>query len=133
MSDYTHRDRRAHRDVERALWVVVGISLGLTGLALGVPLPIVGTTAVVALGVLGAVYIGWSDRILTSYADDLRGARDGSAINGFRRVEVVSTVGLDRDARPSTGPSPHTRRRARGVRAEDPDPPLPAGSEFDQG
>ena len=130
MSGYTHRDRRAHRDVGRAFWAIVGISLGLTGLALAVPLPLVGVTAVVALGVLGAVYVGWSDRLLSSYTNDLRQAREGSATDGFLRVEVGTAVGLDRDRR-SPSPSPHARRRARGVRGDEADPALPAGSDSD--
>jgi len=122
VSDFTHRDRRAHRDVGRAFWTVVGVSLGLTGLALGVPLPYVGLAAVVALGVVGAAYLGWAERFLTSYGADLRRAWEGSEVDGFRRVEVAATVGLDRDSRSPASPSPHVRRRPRGVSRVDDEP-----------
>jgi hypothetical protein len=130
--DYTHRDRRAHREVTRAFWTVVGVSLGLTGLALGVPVPYVGLAAVVALGVLGAVCVGWSDRLLSSYVGDLRRAWEGTEVDGFLRVEVASPVGLDRDARSRASPSPHARRRGRGVREEEREPSSAAGSDPDQ-
>ena len=113
MSDFTHRDRRAHREVGRALWSVVGLSLGLTVVALALPLPYVGVIAVLGLGVLGLAYVGWAERFLTGYARDLREARDGTSTDRFVRVEVASTVGLDRDERSVTTPSPHTRRGPR--------------------
>ena len=133
MFGYSHRDRRAHHDVGRAFWTVVGISLALTGLALAVPLAWVGIAAVVALGGLGAAYVGWSDRFLASYVDDLRLAREGSVKDGFLRVEAGSTIGLDRDLRSPASRSPHARRRSPGVRGEDAEPSLATGSESDQG
>jgi len=113
--EYTHRDRRAHRDVGRAFWVMVGVSLGLTGLAFAVPLPFVGVASVVALAVTGAVYIGWSDRLLASYATDLRLARDGGDRRDFLRVEASSAVGLERSAGAPSGRSPNVRRRPAGA------------------
>ena len=111
MSDFSHRDRRAHREVSRALWTVVGVSAGLTAVAVELPWPLVGIASVVAMGVLGLVYLGWSDRMLDGYASDLRHARDGTSTDGFVRAEIASPVGLYRDARLPTSPSPHSRRR----------------------
>jgi hypothetical protein len=90
---------------------MVAAALALTGIGLGVPLPFVGIAAVVALGALGAAYLGWSERMLGSYANDLRLSREGREPDGFVRVEVSSPVGLDGDVRRPTTPSPHARRR----------------------
>lgn len=122
MSDYTHRDRRAHRDVGRAFWAVTAVALALTGLALGVPLPFAGIAAVVALGALGAAYVGWSERMLADYANDLRLAREGGATGGFVRAEAAMPVGLYRDVGGPTSPSPHTRRRTVDTRRDENDP-----------
>jgi hypothetical protein len=130
--DYTHRDRRAHRDVSRALWTVLGVSVGLIGLAMAVPISLVGLLAVLALAVVGAGYVGWSDRMLGDYSSDLRHAREGSDAHGFARVEASSMVGLDRDHTTPPSPSPHVRRRPRAGRAEEPDPPLPGESDPNQ-
>lgn len=132
MADYTHRDRRAHRDVRRAFWSVVGASLGLTSLAMLVPLPLIGLGAVVALGILGAVCMAWSERVLGSYTNDLRRALEGGEVDGFVRVEVRSTVGLDRTVGGRTSPSPHSRRRPRGTSEDDPERTAPAPSDRGQ-
>ena len=132
MLEYTHRDRRAHRDVNRALWTVLGVSVGLVGLAMAVPISLVGILAVLALTVVGAAYVGWSDRLLAEYASDLRHAQEGSVAHGFARVEASSTVGLDRDHTMPPSRSPHVRRRPRAGRTEELDPPLPSGSDPDQ-
>ena len=132
VSDYSHRDRRAHREVGRALWTVVGVSLGLTAVAVVLPWPFVGIASVVAMGALGLAYLGWSDRMLDRYASDLRRARDGTSTDGFVRVEVATPVGLYRDARLPTSPSPHTRRRARSGPAEMPIGDRASGTDRDQ-
>jgi len=132
VADYTHRDRRAHRDVRRAFWTVVGVSLGFTGLALLVPLPFFGLGAVVALGVLGAGCVAWSERMLGSYTNDLRRAREGEDVDGFLRVETRSMVGLDRTVGGPTTASPHSRRRPRGTADHEQEPPARAGSDRDQ-
>jgi len=133
VSDYTHRDRRAHRDVGRGFWAVVGISVGLTGIAIVVPISYVGLAVVVALGVLGAAYVGYSDRLLASYGSDLRQVRDGSVSDGFLRAEVGSPVGLDRDGTSPMSLSPHARGRPSASRENDPEPTRPAaGSDSDQ-
>ena len=112
---------------------MVGVSVGLTALAVAVPIPYVGLAAVVALGVLGAVYLGYSDRLLTSYGSDLRQAYDGSVTDGFLRAEVGSRVGLDREETSRAALSPHARRRSRSSQANPPDPSRPAaGSDSDQ-
>jgi hypothetical protein len=109
--DYSHRDRRAQRDVSRALGTVIAVTVVLTAGALLLPLPYVGIAAVLALAVLGAAYLGWSERTLSSYATDLRRAREGQEIDGFLRVEVTTEVGLERPVGRPTSPSPHARRR----------------------
>ena len=132
MLEYTHRDRRAHRDVHRALWTVLGVSVAAIVLAMAVPIAIVGISVVVALLVLGAVYVGWSDRLLDDYASDLRHAREGSAAHGFARAEAGSTVGLDRGRETTRAPSPHVRRRPRAGRSEETEPPHPSGPDSGQ-
>jgi len=130
-SDFTHRDRRAHREVGRVFWTVVGVSAGLTGLALAIPLSLVGIATVVALGVVGAACVAWSDRLLSRYAVDLAEVREGRAADGFVRAEARTPVGLDREAGVLRSPSPHTRRP--GVPRDDGvDPPLSSSSEPDQ-
>jgi hypothetical protein len=132
VSGFTHRDRRAHRDVGRAFWTVLGMSLALTGVALWLPLPYAGITAVIALGTLGAVYVGWADGLLEGYVGDLRRAQEGTEIDGFRRVEASSSVGLSRDERSPTSPSPHARRRVRSHRDATDTSPVPPGPDSDQ-
>ena len=119
MIDYTHRDRRAQRDVDRALATLAAAIAALTGLALLVPLPVLGLGVVVALGVAGAIYLGWSERLLSTYSSDLRLAREGRAADGFLRAEVASAVGLDREADGPRVPSPHTRRRPPGMERDE--------------
>jgi hypothetical protein len=126
VDQYSHRDRRAHRDVRRALWTTVAAIVALTAFGLEVPLPFAGLVAVVALGALGAVYLGWSEGMLASYSDDLRRAREGKESDGFTRAEVGSPVGFERDVGRPTAASPHARRRYPGTSEED-DPSLPDG------
>ena len=98
---------------------MVAAALALTGVGLGVPVPLVGLAAVVALGALGAAYIGWSERMLSSYATDLRLAWEGRSTDGFTRAEVGSSVGFDRDAGRPTAVSPHARRRYPGTSGDE--------------
>jgi len=132
--DYTHRDRRAHRDVGRAFWTVVGVSVGLTGLAMVIPVTIVGILAVLGLAVLGSVYLGWSDRMIAGYARDLHGALEGTMTDGFVRAETVTVVGLDRGSDSPRSLSPHSRRLSRAAPTDSRDPEASAsgGSESDQ-
>ena len=111
MADFSHRDRRVHREVNRALYATTGTSLALIALALVVSLPLVGIGAVVALGIVGLVYVVWADRFLEEYANDLRAAREGSPRGSFVRAEMASPIGLDRDSRSPVSVSPHSRRR----------------------
>jgi hypothetical protein len=120
--EYSHRDRRAHKDVGRAVGTMVGAILLLIGIGLVVPLPFVGIAAVVALGVLGAAYLVWSEGMLASYSSDLRLALEGGETDGFTRVEVTTTVGLERDVGQPTSLSPHSRRRY-PARKDDDDAP----------
>ena len=131
MLEFTHRDRRAHRDLNRAIETVLGVSVGLIALAMALPTEFIGILAVVGLAVLGVAYIGWSDRMLAQYASDLRHATDGSPTRGFVRAEVGGAVGLDREELPPS-PSPHVRRRPRAGRTGERDEPLASGSDPDQ-
>ena len=132
MSEFTHRDRRAHRDVDRAIFAVLGFSVGLIGLAMIVPAEFVGILAVVALGMLGLASLGWSDRMLAQYASDLRHAQDDRSPRGFVHAEVGVTVGLDREAEMPPAPSPNVRRRPRAGHHEDREAVLPASTDSDQ-
>ena len=132
MPEFTHRDRRAHRDVDRAIFTVLGLSVALIGLAIAVPLEFVGILVVVALGMLGLASLGWSDRMLAQYASDLRHAQDDGSPRGFVRAEVGVTVGLDREAEMPPAPSPNVRRRPRAGHHEDREAALPSGSDPDQ-
>jgi hypothetical protein len=124
VKDFSHRDRRAHREVNRALWATTGITLGLIVIALVIPYTVVGLSAVVALGVVGVAYIAWGERLLDRYTSDLRDAREGILADGFVRAEMASPVGLNRDARSPASLSPHSRRRSR---ATDTEPPRTGG------
>lgn len=124
MDAYSHRDRRTHRDVRRALWTVVAAVVLLAGFGLEVPIPFAGLASVVALGALGAVYLGWSEGMLASYSDDLRLAREGRESDGFTRAEVGSPVGFERDVGRPTAASPHARRRYPGTLEEENDASL---------
>jgi hypothetical protein len=106
---------------------MVAAAVALTGVGLEVPLPFVGLTAVVALGVLGAVYLGWSEAMLSSYQTDLRLAREGGAVDGFVRVEVGSAVGFDRDVGRPTALSPHARRHYPGTPRDNDEPKRATG------
>jgi hypothetical protein len=101
---------------------MVAAVVALTGVGLGVPLPFIGLAAVVALGGLGAAYVGWSEGMLSSYSTDLRLAREGGETDGFVRAEVGSSVGLDRDVGRPTALSPHARRRYPGTSGDEDDP-----------
>jgi len=130
--EFTHRDRRAHREVDRAVYTVLGISVGVITLAMAIPAEFVGILAVVALGVLGVASVGWSERMLAQYASDLRHAQDDSAPRAFVRAEAGVTVGLDREDGMPPSPSPHVRRRPRAGRHEQRDDGRPNSSDPDQ-
>jgi len=110
--DYTHRDRRAQRDVSRAFFAMVAVTVALIGFALEVPLWFAGLVSVIALGALGVGYVGWADGVLEGYANDLRSGLEGDAAGGLLRAELRSSVGLDRDVGQPTARSPHARRRS---------------------
>ncbi|HYB78557.1 MAG TPA: hypothetical protein VEG66_02200 [Thermoplasmata archaeon] len=132
MLEFTHRDRRAHRDVDRAIGTVLGISVALIGFAMVFPSEFVGILVVVALGVLGVACMGWSERMLAQYASDLRHAQDASSPRGFLRAEVGVTVGLDREEEMPPSPSPHVRRRPRAGRTESREESRSGASDADQ-
>lgn len=115
MVEFSHRDRRAHRDLGRAFGTMAVAILAMTALALVLPFTAIGLAAVVVMGGLGVGYVAWSERMLQGYSRDLRLARDGGVTDGFLRFEMATPVGLDRAVGHGTVPSPHARRRHPGA------------------
>ena len=109
MTAYSHRDRRVHRTIARGLVSVSVIVAAFATLSMFAPDSVVGITGIVALAISGAVYLYWSERVVTDYARDLRAIRDGSVDDGFLRVETSSAVALDRVVGRPTERSPHVR------------------------
>ncbi len=119
---FSHRDRRAHRNVTRGFVALAATVAVLTVVVLALPVRPAELVAVGALVLAGAAYLIASSRFLDRYSDDLRRVRDGAAADGFLRAEAGSSVGLDRSVgRPSTR-SPHSRVRPRADKL-DADPP----------
>jgi len=102
-SPYSHRDRRAYRTVWRALGALAGTGGALIILALLAPGSVAPAAAIAGLLGAGAAYLGWGDRLLGEYDQDLRSVRTGAAASGFVRVEVGSGVGLEREVGSPTG------------------------------
>ena len=107
---FSHRDRRAHRSVGRALAAVLGLVVGLVLVALEMPYDAVGLAAVGGLSAVGLGYLIWSERLLSRYSADLRGVLEGISDSGFVRAEVGTAVGLERAVGSPAGRSPHRRR-----------------------
>jgi hypothetical protein len=102
--------------VWRALGALTGAGGALITLALLAPGVVAPAAAIAGLAATGAIYLGWGDRLLREYDQDLRSVRAGAAASGFVRVEVGSEVGLEREVGSPTGRSPHSRRHpAAGV------------------
>ncbi len=89
---------------------MTGTGGALISLALLAPGTAAPAAAIAGLAGTGAVYLGWGDRLLREYDQDLRTVRTGAAASGFVRVEVGSEVGLEREVGRPTGRSPHSRR-----------------------
>jgi len=130
--EFSHRDRRAQRAVGRAFFGMVAVTLALIGVSLVVPLWFAGLVGVVALGILGIGYLGWSDALLESYSNDLRDELAGGRAGGFLRAEIGSPAGLDRDVGRPTARSPHARRRTPERLAAHDDAPVSVGAGSDQ-
>jgi hypothetical protein len=109
MTAYSHRDRRVHRTIARSLATVSALVAALATLSIFSPDSVVGVTGIVALAILGAAYLYWSERVVAEYARDLRAIRDGSTDDGFLRVEMGSAIALDRAVGRPTERSPHVR------------------------
>jgi hypothetical protein len=108
---FSHRDRRVHRTLERALALTAAAVLTLGAAASLVGSAWLGIVCVAGLAVVGGVYLAAGDRWVAEYEHDLRTVRAGHGSSGLLRAEVESEVGLDR---PVGGPrrrSPHTRAR----------------------
>ena len=109
--EYSHRDRRAQRDVRRAAVLFGAVILALLAVADGAPYLWARGLAVLGLAASGGAFLLFGDRLTREYAGDLASARSGETISGALRVEVESQVGLERPVvRPSIR-SPHVRRR----------------------
>jgi len=109
VESYSHRDRRAHRELDRMLGGVGAGVAALTALALYLPPPLLGGLAVGGLVALGGAYLLWAERFLTEYERDLKSGMEPEGRPAFLRAEVTSSVGLE--APPRTPPSPHSRPR----------------------
>ncbi len=107
---FSHRDRRAHRSIWRALAAVLGLVVGLVLVALEMPYDALGVAAVGGLSAVGLGYLTWSERLLARYSADLRGVLEGISGSGFARAEVGTEVGLERPVGSPAGRSPHSRR-----------------------
>ncbi|HXQ78867.1 MAG: hypothetical protein WB788_09270 [Thermoplasmata archaeon] len=120
--EYSHRDRRAERDVDRSFFTLVSLTFALVVFAVAVPYWFAGWLGVLGLGVLGVGYVVWSERFLESYSEDRRTEQEGGLVHGLLRAELRSAARPDRDLHRPTARSPHARRRAPGSReiAEDP-------------
>ena len=114
---YSHRDRRAHRTVQRGLAALTVTTFLLVLAALLVPVAWVGLLAVVTLGIAGLLAVAWGHLVVAEYSTDLRRYREGAPMDGFARAELSSRFELDRPAGPPSGPSPHRRAGARARRA----------------
>jgi hypothetical protein len=119
MTEFSHRDRRVHRTIARSLAFVSLTVVALAVFAMVVPWPVAGIAGVVALALSGAVYIAWSERVVAEYARDLRSVADGFPMDGFRRVEAGSSVGLERVIGRPSERSPHSGPRSRPRRTVD--------------
>jgi len=120
---YSHRDRRAHRDVRRDFEIVLGATVALGVVILFVTWPFVWIAALLALAALGAVSMARADRLIRIYARDLEGVRTGKGGSGVLRAEVSSDVGLDRSVVRPSAVSPHRRRGPVAQDREAPDVP----------
>ncbi|MCI4365898.1 MAG: hypothetical protein L3K10_07585 [Thermoplasmata archaeon] len=105
----SHRDHRAMRTVRRAFLLIVGTVALVGGLAVLSPFPLAGFVALVALALVGGLYLRNSDRLLRTYAHDLRSVRGDEPPRGWVRVEVESEVALERAVGLPSQRSPHTR------------------------
>jgi len=111
LPDLSDRDRRATSDVDRSFWTVAAISVVLTVVALELPLALVGFATLVALAVLGAVYIGWAEGRVARYTSDLRRAQSVEELSGRGPRDDVPAPPVA--ARSSMGGSaPSASRRA---------------------
>ncbi|MGD0249805.1 MAG: hypothetical protein ABSB97_02795 [Thermoplasmata archaeon] len=109
--EYSHRDRRAHRDVARGFAITATTVTGSTLFALFAPWALSGVLAVIALAMAGVGFVAWGERLLAEYVRDLR---IGTTSDGFVRVEVRSLVELERSVGRPTERSPHSRTRSHG-------------------
>jgi len=119
---YSHRDRRAHRDVRRDFGLVVGAGLTLAVLTMVVPWTALAVGALAGMAALGAGYLLRADRLLEEYARDLQRVRAGTERSGFLRAEVESEVGLERQIVRPSATSPHRRRGPIAPGREETDP-----------
>ncbi len=116
---YSHRDRRAHRDIDRAAVGMLVAVVGLSALALVAGDADLSLAAIAALAALGGAYALWGNSLLALYRDDLRVAADPEGPAAFARAEVGSSVGLTTPHR--APPSPHHRRVGRRPDSRRPD------------
>ncbi len=126
---FSHRDRRAHREIERGLGLLAGGILGLSLVAILAPEPWVGLSALLGLVLAGLVAVAWGQRLLIGYARDLRSFREGGPPGDFGRFEAASRIGLERPVGGPSRRSPHSRGPRAGAPDEGPEDAVGPGSE----
>ncbi len=109
--EYSHRDRRAEREVDRSFFAVVALIVAFVAFAVAVPLWFAGWVGVLGLGTLGFGYVVWSERFLESYSEDRRSKQEGGRVNGILWAELRSLARPDGDVGRPMAHSPHARRR----------------------
>ena len=108
---FSHRDRRAHRTVNRGFAWIAGTVTALTLLAIALP-GSWGILCVGALAVSGAGYLLWSGPVISEYVSDLKASATTSPDRSFRRAESEGLLGLERTVGRPTERSPNTRSRS---------------------
>jgi len=108
----SHRDRRVTRDINRAAWGMLGLTLLLGAGALYAPVEAIRFGAVIGMAASGAAYLWQSGVAVRGYLVDVDGVASGAEVPGHVRVEVESDVGYEGTPARFRGPSPHARRRA---------------------
>jgi hypothetical protein len=114
VTEYSHRDRRAEREVDRSFYTFVALTLALVAFAVVVPFWLAGWLGVLGLGALGVGYVAWSERFLETYSEDRRLEQEGGRADGLLRAELRSPARPDHDDRRPARRSPHARRRPPG-------------------
>ncbi len=110
---YSHRDHRAYHDAYRLLGLAVALTVALVALAALLAAAWAGLACLLGLALVGTGSLVASRRLVEGYVRDLRAVHAGNPVPGSLRVEVESSVEVDRERRRRAG-SPNVRRRGVG-------------------